>query len=217
MMPPPPPHPGQVAQAAQWRYAAPVDQGAPNPGGVHQGFPNQGLLNQGPVHQAVHRVMPAQAQGAPYQPIAQSVQSAPPAPRSRLDLAPDGAVHPVMPRHDAPLSPINPLQPPPRAQQQVAAPRAGGRSSTGRRRSRAAAVSYKLLAAPVVLVPALWYTVQNPTTVHAALDQLPEPIPRIARAGMEIVLIGSSSTKDGMRLITVADPRNRKGDKLPTR
>ena len=69
----------------------------------------------------------------------------------------------------------------------------------------------------MIVVAGLWYTVQNPTVVHAAMGQLPEPLPRIARAGMDIVLISTAPTRDGLRMISVTDPRDRKSDKLPTR
>ena len=161
---------------------------------------------------------PAPTMAHTQQPMAPNMQARPLSPSLPLDLGPGGGAQVGMQRTDEALSAINPLQPPRRAQPRAnASPAAVQKASASGVRGRRAVVSLKLLAAPVVLVPALWYTVQNPTTVHAAIDQLPEPIPRIARAGMEIVLIGTASTKDGMRLITVSDPRHRKSDKLPTR
>jgi hypothetical protein len=84
-------------------------------------------------------------------------------------------------------------------------------------RRHPARVALKYVTLPMIVAAGLWYTVQNPTTVHAALAQLPEPLPRIAQAGMEIVLVNTSATKDGLRMIPAGDPRSRKADKLQVR
>ena len=78
-------------------------------------------------------------------------------------------------------------------------------------------MALKYVTAPMCLVAGLWYTIQNPTQVHAALSHLPEPLPRIAQAGMDIVLVSTAPTKDGLRMITSRNPRARKADKLQIR
>lgn len=87
---------------------------------------------------------------------------------------------------------------------------------TAKRRHPARA-ALKYVTLPMMVVAGLWYTVQNPTSVHAALSQLPEPLPRIAQAGMEIVLVNTAPTKDGLRMLPSGDPRSRKADKLQVR
>ena len=56
-----------------------------------------------------------------------------------------------------------------------------------------------IVTAPMIVVAGLWYTVQNPTTVQAALAQLPEPLPRIAHVGVLFDpgdAMGKSQVKD---------------------
>lgn len=128
--------------------------------------------------------------------------------------------------NSAVLSAINPLQPPPRAarpeveaaQQRLAAEhQPPSTAKAALRRGHPAKIALKYVTAPMCLVAGLWYTVQHPTKVHAALVDLPEPLPRIVKAGMEIVLIGSGTGKDGLSLTVTGDPRSRKSDKLPVR
>ena len=116
--------------------------------------------------------------------------------RPRAIAAPDAG--------PAVLSAINPLQPPPRAarpeveaaQQRLAAEhQPPSTAKAALRRGHPAKIALKYVTAPMCLVAGLWYTVQHPTKVHAALVDLPEPLPRIVKAGMEIVLIGSGTGK----------------------
>jgi Helix-turn-helix domain len=131
------------------------------------------------------------------------------------------------------LSPVNPLQPPPRparpeseaAQNRMAVqiepmPDTGTDGGDGietRQRRHPARTALRYVTAPMIVIAGLWYTVQHPTTVHAALGQLPEPLTGIARAGMDLVLVSTAPTKDGLRMIPTGDPRSRKTDKLPVR
>lgn len=125
------------------------------------------------------------------------------------------------------LSTINPLQPPARpprpeseaAQRRIALQNQPAKSEVGPapQRRHPAKLALKYVTAPMIVLAGLWYTVQNPTTVHAALGHLPDPLPQIARAGMDLVLIGTAPTKDGLRMMTTGDPQSRKSDRLVVR
>lgn len=155
---------------------------------------------------------------------ARSHQAAPHGPSVRMSTLPPTARQVVNAAGVTRLSPINPLQPPERTQRATGAPsdtagHADGPQmevgATPSRRPLRTALKY--VTAPMLLIGGLWYTVQNPSSVHAAISRLPEPIPRIAQAGMDIVLINTAPTKDGLRIIATRDPRSRKADKLPVR
>ena len=167
-------------------------------------------------------IMPAT--GAAGQPVS---GSPPHEPMQRAAYAPPAVPQPA-PGSPA-LSPVNPLQPPARparpeteaAQRRLAlqsAPPAADEDARSRaRRRHPAKTALRYITVPMIVLAGLWYTVQNPTTVHAALGQLPEPLPSIARAGMELVLISTAPTKDGLRMMPAGDPGSRKTDRLPMR
>lgn len=165
----------------------------------------------------------AQANWLPPAPV-QRPQTQPPLPYTQQQMTGP----PARPAAVTNLSSVNPLQPPERParpETDAAGRRVASRAKispaddgveTSRRR-HPARIALKYVTAPMMVVAGLWYTVQNPTSVHAALAQLPEPLPRIAQAGMEIVLVNTAPTKDGLRMITANDPRSRKADKLQVR
>ena len=171
--------------------------------------------------------LPAQANGHPPAPHQRGHTQPPPNYRQPPNQSPSASA-PAQPAAAKILPAINPLQPPERGKRaETDAPRrrAGPEAAPlpaeepveTRRRLHPARVAVKYVTLPMIVVAGLWYTVQNPTTVHAALAQLPEPLPRIALAGMEIVLVNTAPTRDGLRMITTGDPRSRKADKLQVR
>ncbi len=178
---------------------------------------------------------PANRGAPPPRPQAVPADWNPPPPVPRLQTQqPQSNNRPSMPAMSAmpaavtSLPAVNPLQPPERparSEPETAGRRAAARASSAppydgvetSRRRHPARTALKYVTVPMMVVAGLWYTVQNPTSVHAALAQLPEPLPRIAQAGMEIVLVNTAPTKDGLRMITASDPRSRKADKLQVR
>jgi hypothetical protein len=237
-----PGHGGGLAQMQMQPHARAEPNGpAIQRSGQHRGQSNAAIR---PPRLAVHSAQPQYSLPEPTQILPRSLPAQenwmPPAPiqRQQTQTPLPYAQHSMVDAGGRPaavtnLSAVNPLQPPERparSENDTIGRRAASRAATSRvrsspvddgvetsRRRHPARVALKYVTVPMMVVAGLWYTVQNPTAVHAALAHLPEPLPRMAKAGMEIVLVNTVPAKDGLRMITANDPRSRKADKLQVR
>jgi hypothetical protein len=91
----------------------------------------------------------------------------------------------------------------------------GREHPSAKRRKRYVARALFTLSAPIVLVAGGLGAAQvGPAGIRGAISELPAPAARLVRPLVDFVAVRFAPVHDGLRWITVSDPRSRKADRL---
>lgn len=199
---------GETASPKPQQQAAASKTAPPQPAGTDSQPSKQPAAPTGPP-------MPPSARAAAFAKPG-AAPATPPSSPSPSTVPPNGsgAAQPAAPKQDARSGPAPKHRkdvPPQQEAAPIQQPAEPARPKRARRIA-AAVLNWSLL---IVFVTALgtgvWYAAQNPRKVWGAVDNLPDPLPRLMRAAWQMV----RPLDKGSSGAPVTDPDKRRSDRLP--